>query len=103
MGNNTSDTLKYVNMSCSTLDIFTTSTNDARIFEENRNCFKNGPAEFKIPPYGSVKFDVSVYFFAAESNSIKVPVSKDFRIGMGFFKYTGKKSLLDYIVKGMSL
>ncbi|MES2112492.1 MAG: hypothetical protein V4577_27290 [Bacteroidota bacterium] len=99
LGNNTSNTLRYVSMSCSTFDIFTTNTNDARIFQNNNNCFKNGPREFEIPPYGSVRFDVPVYFFAGGNNSAGILVSKEFRIGMGFFEYTDKTSLSNNIVQ----
>ena len=101
LNNNTSDTLRYVNMSCSSLDIFTTNTNDVRIFQDNY-CFKNGPAVFKIPPYGSVSLTVPVYLFTI-GNSVSKFASEAFKIGMGFFEYTGKASLMDDIAERMSV
>lgn len=84
--NTAADTLKYIDMSCSRLDIFTTDTKDARIFQDLKDCFKNSPTLFTLPPYASVTFKVPIYFFIANTGARRVLISKAFKIGMTLIK-----------------
>jgi hypothetical protein len=95
--NNTSDTLKYIDMSCSTLDIFTTDTKSARIFQNLKDCFKNNPTIVTLAPYGSIKFDVPVYFFTDDTRLSRVLIQKSFKLGVGLFRYTDKTSMFQDI------
>lgn len=88
--NITADTLKYIDMSCSTLDIFTTNLKYIRISQNLDNCFKNNPTMFKLAPYASMKFELPIYFFSIYTGAKQVLTTKEFKIGMGVLKYTGK-------------
>jgi|GEM_PF-3168563 len=88
--NLTADTLKYIDMSCSTLDIFTTDTRDANIIK-NQPCYKNTPIMFKLASYASVTFELPICFFSGDVGVKHILAAKEFKIGMGIFKYAGKK------------
>jgi hypothetical protein len=92
--NISADTLKYMDMSCSTLAIFTTDTRDARIIQ-NQLCYKNGPAIFKLAPYASVTFELPICFSSTNARPSQILTTKEFKIGMGLFAYNGKISVSD--------
>jgi hypothetical protein len=92
--NITADTLKYMDMSCSTLAIFTTDTRDARIIQ-NQPCYKNGPAIFKLAPYASVTFELPICFSSTITGASQILITKEFKIGMGLFVYNEKTSVSD--------
>jgi hypothetical protein len=58
--NLSSDTLTYINMTCSTYDIFTVDNKKISIM--GWDCDKNFPKEFKIAPHKNSTFNFVLYF-----------------------------------------
>jgi len=93
--NITADTLKYMDMSCSTLDIFTTDTKDARIIQDQW-CYKNNLTTFKLAPYASVTFELPIWFSSTNTGARQILITKEFKIGMDIYKYEDNTSVPDY-------
>jgi hypothetical protein len=60
LSNLSDDTLNYINMTCSTYDIFTLNNKNTTI--RGWGCDKNIPHEYKIPPHKNSTFNFIMYF-----------------------------------------
>ncbi|AYL97146.1 hypothetical protein [Mucilaginibacter celer] len=85
LSNQSADTLKYINMVCSRLDIFRTDKQNAQLLLMTK-CWKNGPEIFKVAPYQQAVFNIPVCFLTDMGDS-KPFAPKNFKIGMSLFKY----------------
>ncbi|WPV00202.1 hypothetical protein SNE26_00275 [Mucilaginibacter sp. cycad4] len=88
LSNQSDDTLKYINMSCSWLDAFTTDVESIKLLPSAvmEECWKNSPAIYMIAPHQRITFFIPVYFLT-DMGKNKLFVSKAFKIGMSLFKY----------------
>lgn len=86
LSNKSADTLKYVNMVCSRLDIFRTDKQNMQLLLLTTNCYKNGPQVFKVAPHQQTTFNIPICFLTDMDDS-KPFTAKNFRIGMSLFKY----------------
>jgi hypothetical protein len=90
LSNNSNDTLKYINMSCSSFDIF--RTDNVSISITTHDCDTNFPMVFTVSPYKSSIIIIHIMF-----NSITVKTGAKFKIGMHLQKYNNNKRLdLDF-------
>lgn len=87
LNNKSADTLNYINMSCTKLDIFTTNAENVRLIPSNlRECFKNSPSIYKVAPYQQVTFYIPVYFLT-DTGKGRLFTSKAFKIGMSLYRH----------------
>ncbi|MFC0516295.1 hypothetical protein ACFFGT_18905 [Mucilaginibacter angelicae] len=102
LNNQSADTLSYINMSCSWLDIFTTNAENVRLIPSNlMDCFKNSPSIYKVAPYQQVTFYIPVYFLT-DTGKGKLFTSKGFKIGMSLYKDI-EGAQLPFDMRGLTL
>ena len=87
--NNSSDTLKYIGMSCSWWDIYQTDNPQVSILEPNIECYKNGLTVLEIAPNHSVVVNIPVGY---EDEQTK---GNHFKIGMILEKYIENKQIVE--------
>ena len=80
--NNSNDTLKYLNMSCSSFEIF--QTDNKNISVTIHGCDNNFPVVFHVAPHKSSTIDIHVIF-----NITYVKIGAKFKMGMHLQKYIG--------------
>jgi len=88
LSNNSADTLKYLNMTCSWDDAFTTSNKAIKI--EGWACDSNFPTVYAIPP------GVSKIFIITLEVPKEQPIN-NFRVGFYLIKYRGYSGFRDFV------
>jgi len=103
LGNQSADTLKYINMLCSRLDVFRSDRDNVKLLPSDLmdECWKNGPAIYKIAPYQQAMFYIPVYF-VTDMDKSKLFTQKAFKIGMSLYKYS-KGIQLPVDIRGLTL
>jgi hypothetical protein len=88
LGNQSADTLKYINMWCSWLDVFRSDRDNVKLLPSAimEECWKNSPAIYKVAPYQRTVFHIPVYF-VTDMDKRKLFTQKAFKIGMSLYKY----------------
>jgi hypothetical protein len=87
--NNSNDTLKYMNMTCSWFDAYILNVDNVRVLPHD--CDANFPTDFRLPPHQWVMVNLPVS--VEESAGLK---SIRFKIGMSLQKFTGQPPLDDF-------
>jgi len=91
--NNSNDTLRYLTMTCSWEEFYTTDNHEVAIIP-GRNCDTNFPKDLILRPHKSIKLTVPV---------VKIHGGKKFRIGMILIKVDQKNDSFYLIEKALSL
>jgi hypothetical protein len=94
LSNQSVDTLKYINMSCSWIDVFTSNMDNVKLLPSTlmEECWKNGPGIYKVVPHQQAIFYIPVYFLTDTGKSEPF-TSKAFKIGMSLYKYIEGRQL----------
>lgn len=103
LSNQSPDTLKYVNMSCSWLDIFKTNAENVKFLPTPlmEECWKNNPAVNMVAPHQQKIFYIPAGFLT-DTGKVELFISKAFKIGMSLYKYI-EGSQLPVDIRGLTL
>ncbi|MDB5148471.1 MAG: hypothetical protein JWQ57_2491 [Mucilaginibacter sp.] len=103
LSNQSADTLKYINMLCSWLDVFKSDRDNVKLLPSAlmEECWKNGPAVYKVAPYQRAMFYIPVYF-VTDMGKNKLFTQKAFKIGMSLYKYI-EGGQLPVDIRGLTL
>jgi hypothetical protein len=103
LSNQSADTLKYINMLCSWLDVFRSDRDNVKLLPSAimEECWKNSPAIYKVAPYQRTMFYIPVYF-VTDMDKRKLFTQKTFKIGMSLYKYS-EAGQLPVDIRGLTL
>ncbi|WP_413666301.1 hypothetical protein ACEN9X_17210 [Mucilaginibacter sp. Mucisp86] len=103
LSNQSYDTLKYINMTCSWLDIFKTDAGNVKFLPTSlmEECWKNNPAVYAVAPHQQKVFYIPAGFLT-DTGKGELFTSKTFKIGMSLYKYI-EGSQLPVDIRGLAL
>ncbi|QEM12016.1 hypothetical protein [Mucilaginibacter rubeus] len=88
LSNQSTDTLKYINMSCLWIDVFKTNAENVKLLRTAlmEECWKNNPAVYGVAPGQQNVFYIPVGFLT-DTGKGELFMPKVFKIGMSLYRY----------------